>query len=471
MTRTLSPRAQEILAALEREPLAHRPDALPGEQPSATPPQAAEPATERGPADDLPARVGAALAQSELARRRLAALAVAVEEFAGRLGAADEDSRPEPEPPVRAVHAKAAAPAPVDSPAQAGRRRISNRAARRLAVDMATTGASRDAVGDRLRSEYGLTDPRPTLDLVFGAGTAEKDRSDLGPGAAELATVEEPAPSRKPEATALLPEQPAALEVIDLHHHLLPGIDDGPPTLDDALALARAAVAAGTTTVVATPHVSRDYPANTAASIAEQVIALQGALAEADIPLRVLPGAEVAVTHAVNVSDAELSALRLGAGPYVLVECPLTPTGAGFELILESLLDRGHRILLAHPERCRAFQRDSELLARLIARGALAQITASSLTGHFGRTVRDVAHGLVREGLAHVVASDAHSVDRRPPSLLSAVEAEGYAEQAAWLVGEVPRAILDGSRVPAVPTMHRPRPGLKRLLGRERQTL
>lgn len=470
MTRTLSPRAQEILAALEQESVARRPDAQPREQAPTTPPQAAEPAEEHEPAADLPARVDAALAQTEMARRRLSTLAEAVEEFAARRGVADGGSRPEPEPPVRAVHAKAAAPTPADAPVQAGKRHISNRAARRLAVEMATTGASRDAVGDRLRSVCGITDPGPTLDLVFGAGTAEKHRGDLGPVAAEQATVEEPAPSRKPEATALLPEQPAALEVIDLHHHLLPGIDDGPPTLDDALALARAAVAAGTTTVVATPHVSRDYPANTAASIAEHVAVLQDALAGASIPLRVLPGAEVAVTHAVNVSDEELSALRLGTGPYLLVECPLTATGAGFELLLESLLDRGHRIVLAHPERCRAFQRDSELLARLVARGALAQITASSLTGHFGRTVRDVAHGLVREGLAHVVASDAHSVDRRPPSLRSEVEREGYAEQAAWLVGHVPRAILDGSRVPVVPAMRRP-PGRKRLLGRSRRTL
>jgi len=450
MTRTLSPRAQEILAALDREAAARRSDAQLVAQLPATPRQAAEPDRERGTAPDLPALVDTALAQTELARRRLSALAEAVEEFAGRLGVADEDGGPEPEPTARPVPTEAPAAAATDTPDQAGRRRISNRAARRLAVDMATEGASRDAAGDRLRSLYGITDPGPTLDLVFGVGAAEA-----------------PAAAPEPKAAAPLLGQPPALEVIDLHHHLLPGIDDGPPTLDDALALARAAVAAGTTTVVATPHVSRSYPANTAASIAEQVTALQGALAGASIPLRVLRGAEVAVTHAVNLSDEELSALRLGTGPYLLVECPLTPTGAGFELLLESLLDRGHRILLAHPERCRAFQRDNELLARLVARGALAQITAGSLSGHAGRTVREVAHGLVREGLAHVVASDAHSVDRRPPSLLSEVEQEGYAEQAAWLVGHVPRAILDGSRVPAMPAVPSPpRHGLKRLLGR-----
>ncbi len=458
MTRILSPRAQEILAALDREAAARRFDAQLGVQHSATLPHAAEPAEEREPPPDLAARVGETLAQAELARRRLCALAEAVEAFAGRLGVADGSGRPEPAPRARPAPVEepdsapaAALPAPedvvaaADSPAPAGTRRTSNRAARRMAVDMAAGGASRGDVGDWLRAHCGIADPGPTLDLVFGDGAGEERggrRSDAAPA-----------------------DQPSAHEVIDLHHHLLPGIDDGPPTLDDALALARAAVAAGTTTVVATPHVSREHPANTAAHIAGWVTALEESLAEASIPLRVLPGAEVAVTHAVDLSDEELTALRLGRGPYLLVECPLTPTRASFEPTLESLLDRGHRILLAHPERCRAFQFDNELLARLVSRGALAQVTAGSLAGHFGRTVREVAHGLVREGLAQVVASDAHSVDRRPPALLAEVEQEGYAEQAPWLVGQVPRAILDGGRVPVMPVV-RPRPGLRRLLGR-----
>lgn len=592
MTRTLSPRAQEILAALEREPLAHRPDALPGEQPSATPPQAAEPAEDHEPAADLPARVDAALAQTEMARRRLSTLAEAVEEFAARRGVADGGSRPEPEPPVRVVSATS----PADATAQTGERRLSGRAARRLAVEMAAAGASRDAVGDRLRSLHGITEPGPTLDLVFGAGTSDEGRSgvrqDTAPDPPPVPSMEgtdpraildkspvsvipavppevrsesaAPAPTdeRRPssgsplrlavdlaaagesrgsvgdwlrslygipdptstldfvfgvgttgkdrivlrrenasdrsgavqpseallatrpvtarssavrqppaagghEAGASPVEPPLSFEVIDLHHHLLPGIDDGPPTLDDALTLARAAVAAGTTTVVATPHVTSSHPGNTAASIADGVAALQDALAEANIPLRVLPGAEVAVTHAVDLSEEELTALRLGAGPYLLIECPLATTGASFELLLESLLERDHRILLAHPERCHTFQHDTELLARLVSRGVLSQITASSLAGDFGRTVREVAHGLVRKGLVHVVASDAHSVAWRPPSLLAEVEQEGYAEQAAWLVSRTPRAILEGGplpRMPAVPPL--PRSGLKRLLGR-----
>jgi len=479
MIRILSPRAQEILAALDREAAARRFDAQLGVQHSATLPYAAEPAEEREPPPDLAARVGETLAQAELARRRLSALAEAVEAFAGRLDVAHEGNGPEPTSharPASPAEAPGSAPAAAlpaesssdegaadgapasqapaivaadDSPGEGATRRISNRAARRLAVTMAAGGASRETTGHRLRSLYEITDPEPTLDLVFGprAAAARAASSEL-------------------ETTAPPLEQSPALEVIDLHHHLLPGIDDGPPTLDDALALARAAVAAGTTTVVATPHVSRAYPANTAASIAEQVSALSAALAAARIPLRVLSGGEVAVTHAVDLSDEELTALHLGTGPYLLVECPLTPAGAGFELLLESLLDRGHRILLAHPERCRAFQRDNELLARLVSRGALAQITAGSLSGHFGRTVREIAHGLVREGLVHVVASDAHSVDRRPPALLAELEQEGYAEQTAWLVGHVPRAILDGGRVPIMPAVpSRSRHGLKRLLG------
>jgi len=498
MTRTLSPRAQEILAALEREAAARSSDA----RSPVTPPQAAEPAPERGePAPDLPTLVDAALVRTELARQRLSVLAEAVEESGGRIDAVNGGGESAPAPPARSAPAEAptsppdaelpAQPPPpyevvttgdpaaseapaAASPAEAGGRRISNRAARRLAVDRATGGASRDAVGDWLRSHYGITDPGPTLDLVFGVGTDGGRgglRADAAPAPLAQSEVEtadpiqreplraagpvaakQPAASTRPEAGASLLRAPA-FEVIDVHHHLLPGIDDGPPTLDDALALARVAFAAGTTTVVATPHVARGHPANTAASIADGVAALQDALIAADIPLRVLPGAEVALPHAVDLSDEELTALRLNGGPYLLIESPLAPTGSDLEHLLEALLERGHRILLAHPERCPAFQRDNELLARLVARGVLSQITASSLTGGFGRTAREVAHGLIRDGLAHVVASDAHSVDRRPPSLLPEIEQEGYAEQAAWLVSRIPRAILDGDPVPTMPAV------------------
>lgn len=388
MSPPLSPRAQEILEAIERDAVARR-GAIP-EPPAPPPGGAATPeATDTDPAR-LMELVAALAAQAERSRRRLGTLTAALREL-------DEPTSREP---------------------------ISSREPDQVRGEAPSTAAS-------------------TLD-------AEPDRADaLAPASA---------PAARPERS----QGPA---VIDLHHHLLPGIDDGPATLAASLELARAAVAAGTTTVLATPHVSWDYPANTAASIAAGVATLREALAAEGIPLEVLPGAEVAVTRAVDLVDDELEGLRLGHGPYLLVECPFTPSAVGFEFLLEALLARGNQILLAHPERSPAFQHEPDLLERLVARGMLAQVTAGSLSGGFGRTVRDFAHRLVRDGLVHVIASDAHSVDRRPPSILDALDEEGYAAQAGWFTDAVPSAILDGSPIPPMPALPaRPRSGLKRLL-------
>ena len=255
--------------------------------------------------------------------------------------------------------------------------------------------------------------------------------------------------------------------MIDLHCHILPGIDDGPATQEESLALARAAAAAGTRAIVATPHVSWDYPANSAASIADGVARLQEALAREQMPLELYTGAEIAMTRAAELADEELVALRLGGpeGTHLLVECPLSLTAAGFDALLALLRSRGHEIVLAHPERCPAFQRDVGAYERLIAQGMLGQVTAGSLVGRFGRAVQELADHLVREGLAQDIASDGHSAEQRPPSIRPELIEAGYAEQADWLAREVPNAVLTGAPVPSAPPMPEPRPrGLKRLL-------
>jgi protein-tyrosine phosphatase len=253
--------------------------------------------------------------------------------------------------------------------------------------------------------------------------------------------------------------------VIDLHCHILPGIDDGPPTMAESVDLARAAVAAGTATIVATPHVSYEY-ANTAAGIAEGVAEVNATLRREGVALEVLPGAEIAMTRAGELSDAELGELALGGGPYLLLECPLSATAPGFEVLAGALGARGHRILLAHPERCPAFQRDPAAYARLIGQGMLGQVTAGALVGRFGRHVQAFGQQLLRDGLAHDVSSDAHSALRRPPGIRGELEQAGFGEQADWLSQDVPRAVLSGAPVPPAPAMPR-QPGLvSRLLRR-----
>jgi protein-tyrosine phosphatase len=255
--------------------------------------------------------------------------------------------------------------------------------------------------------------------------------------------------------------------VIDLHFHILPGFDDGPRDLDAAVALARAAASGGVDTVVATPHVSWSWQ-NSASRIAESVRRLDAHLADLSIPVRVRTGAEIALTRASDLADLELRGLALGGGPWLLIEPPHSSASAGLEGVLLHLQQRGHRIVLAHVERCPPFINDVEMLERLVAGGMIASLTAGSLVGRFGGTVQRFAHGLVSRGLIGNVASDAHDCQRRPPGLYEELTSAGLDEQIPWLTEDVPEAILSGSEIPPAPEwrglVSRPR-----LLGRLRR--
>ena len=245
--------------------------------------------------------------------------------------------------------------------------------------------------------------------------------------------------------------------MIDLHTHVLPGIDDGPPTVEGSLELARRAVADGTTTLVATPHVSWDMPENDAARIAACVDALQGRLEEEGIDVTIRTGGELAVTRAFELEEDELRALRLGGGEWLLAECPLTAVATGFDTAVQSIAARGHRILLAHPERSPMLQKDPEILRMLVESGMLTSITGGALLGRFGSTVKRFAFWLLEEDLVHNVASDAHDAVRRPPGMRQALHAAddelpGVGDRAEWLTVSVPRAILDGGPIPEPPS-------------------
>lgn len=263
--------------------------------------------------------------------------------------------------------------------------------------------------------------------------------------------------------------------MIDLHTHVLPGIDDGPPTLEGSLELARVAAAGGTTTIVATPHVAWEYP-TTSGAVRDGVAALQAELDAAGIPIQLRTGAEVAISRGSETDDDELRQLRLGGGEWLLAECPLSGSSVGFDGLLHGLMLRGHRIVLAHPERSPAIQRNPDLLEQLVRSGMLSSITAGSLRGDFGGTVRRFTIELLEQDLVHNIASDAHDARRRRPGMdgvLEAAEEElpGIGERFAWMTVDVPRAILDGGpipRAPGEPPQRRRKLGLFRRGGRTR---
>ncbi len=249
--------------------------------------------------------------------------------------------------------------------------------------------------------------------------------------------------------------------MIDIHSHILPGLDDGPPTMEGSLALARAAAAAGTRTLVATPHIRDDHPFPLEA-VEERVQTVNAALADAEIDVRVLSGGEVAVSKAAELDDAALHSVCLGAGPYLLVESPYTHAPELVERVLFDLQTRGFRPILAHPERSPSFLSDLERLRRIVERNVLCSVTALSMVGGFGAIPRSFSIRLFAEGLVHNVASDTHDAHHRPPQLLEGFERldadlPGLAEQSGWFTREAPQAMVTGQDLPPAPPP--PEPG------------
>lgn len=259
--------------------------------------------------------------------------------------------------------------------------------------------------------------------------------------------------------------------MIDLHCHVLPGIDDGPTTIEGSLALVKAAAAAGTRTIVATPHVSWRYP-NDAVTIARLTAELNERLAREGVAVEVRTGAEIALTQVVNLNPAQLSSLGLGGGPWLLIEPPFIATATGFDMLVLDLMRHGHRVVIAHPERCPAFHADPSMLVSLVSAGALTSITAGSLVGRFGEHVRRVALGLAWEGMIHNVASDAHDQAKRPPGMAAEIERARLGPLTEWLTQDVPAAILRGEEaIPPRPAVALPRIGTSRRRWWRRSTL
>ena len=243
--------------------------------------------------------------------------------------------------------------------------------------------------------------------------------------------------------------------MVDLHSHILPGVDDGAPDIDTAIAMARTAVADGIRVMVATPHVSFEYQLDPG-EVGRLVGELNLELARREVPLAVLPGGEIALTRLAALDAPALRTLSLGAGPYLLVETPYAGAAPFLEEVLFDLDLRGFRTLLAHPERCAMFEDDRDRLARLVERGVLCSVNSGSMAGQFGRRVRDFAVHLFRAGLVHNVSTDAHDDEVRRAELrwgFERMEDElpGISAQAQWFTQTAPNAIVSGTRVPAPP--------------------
>jgi len=244
--------------------------------------------------------------------------------------------------------------------------------------------------------------------------------------------------------------------LIDLHCHILPGIDDGPPDTEASVALARALAADGVRTVAATPHLRSDHPSVVVGELAERCGDLNDTLVRLGVRLLVVPGGEVDLLWAQAASADDLRLASYGQrGTDLLVETPYGPLPSIFEDLLSRLQSAGFRILLGHPERNPTFQRDPQRLARLASNGVLVQVTASSLAKNPRRsTTARLAHALVEESAAHVIASDAHSLGAYGRVLLSggvSAAARTAPDRSVWMATAAPEAILAGEPLPSPP--------------------
>lgn len=249
--------------------------------------------------------------------------------------------------------------------------------------------------------------------------------------------------------------------MIDLHCHILPGMDDGAKDREESLRMCSRAAADGIRKIVATPHTMNGVYVNETVAIKQAVGELNGLLAAEGISLEILPGADVHINPNLPelIERGQVTTVNDNRR-YLLVELPhhLVPPNLKnmvFKLILQGIIP-----ILTHPERNSILQTDIDLVYELVMQGMLIQITSLSLTGEFGPRAEDCCYKLLKHNLVHVIATDAHSSRVRPPILSASVEAAGRIigeAEALALVTANPEAIILGSDLPDLQEPEKPK--------------
>jgi protein-tyrosine phosphatase len=243
--------------------------------------------------------------------------------------------------------------------------------------------------------------------------------------------------------------------VIDLHSHVLPGVDDGPETLGGSVAILRAAAEDGIERIAATPHVRSDYP-TTPETMERLVGELNEAARAAGIRCEVLTGGELDLDEARTLDDETLGRFGLGGNPrLLLLEFPYVGWPLDLPDLAFRLHVRGFTLVLAHPERSADVQAEPEKLRPLVDAGVLVQLTAAAVDGRLGRASAAGARALLDAGLAHLIASDAHAPTVRAIGMTAAAESLDDEELARWLTHDVPAALLAGDTIPPRPERRR----------------
>lgn len=274
----------------------------------------------------------------------------------------------------------------------------------------------------------------------------------------------------EPVRRLIAPREAVNQPFVDIHCHLLPAIDDGAADEPTALEMARTAVRDGIQTIICTPHQLGSFSTNRGPAIRRRVAKLRDRLAAEGIPLSILPGGDVRIEDTLLASLRSGDVLTLGdRGRHVLLELP-HELYFPLEPLLAQLAAAGLVGILSHPERNQAILTRPALLRSLVKAGCLLQVTAGSLLGGFGPLAQSLAEDLLRQGLIHFLATDAHGTRSRRPVMRRAYEraAELAGEEVAdQICCENPRRVAEGEDIcQSTPASSKRRRGWAQLFSR-----
>lgn len=236
--------------------------------------------------------------------------------------------------------------------------------------------------------------------------------------------------------------------MVDIHCHILPGIDDGAQTIEDSIQMAKEAVRQGIRTIIATPHYNSQY-ANERPAIMAKAAELNEALSNEQIPLTILPGQEIRIYGEI-VEDYDFGKLLpLAETSYLFIELPSGHVPRFTERVLFDVQMKGLTPIIVHPERNQEIIQNPDLLYQFVNNGALTQITASGLTGHFGKNIKKFTHQLIEADLTHFIASDAHNVTTRSTKMAEAfaIVEQKYGMDTVFYLKENAELLAGGKRV------------------------
>ncbi|WP_101842470.1 tyrosine-protein phosphatase [Halobacillus sp. Marseille-P3879] len=240
--------------------------------------------------------------------------------------------------------------------------------------------------------------------------------------------------------------------MIDIHSHILPGIDDGAQDLENSIEMAKAAVEDGIHTIIATPHHQNGKYNNEKHHILQQVDTLNQNLADYDIPLTILPGQETRIHGGMieSIRSDEILSLT-NQGTYIFIEFPSDAVPRYAKQLLFDIQLEGYQPIIVHPERNRQIIQHPSLLYNMVSRGAYTQITAASLTGRFGKNIKKFTHQLIEANLTHLIASDAHNTTTRGFCMTDAYDVikENYGPSMVYLFAENAEYVVKGEGLAA----------------------